>query len=377
MSRKKVTRTLPPLDGMFRGFPGFPPSENHTAALEQTLRDVILRNRQVHEQPFYAIREVASFFRINYRTVARVYSRLEEGGLLRLVRGSCTMMRGKVLTPTHPVLGVVGVPVLLPSFIFGTAGRAFYSGLEKELRKRHFVADFIFYREDEESHPDLAERFREHNLDILFWMSPDASAALTVLAMLDSGVAVVIVNDGKGHFEREQYRLDLEGAYGEALADWQSRGVRHIELWTPDSRQDHHILQSMERVLSNGKLPFATHRLRDTDVPARLKAISRKQDTGVILVSHQWYDGLCAQYPESMKRLFMNHRVLLPQGPLYHPGFTGHDIFADTIQLDHHIMASRIASDIASQRTDSGKLLATFRTRYHPHTNLGAVKRDI
>lgn len=377
MSRKKVTRTLPPLDGIFRGFEGFSPSENHTSALEQALRALIISHRQVNEKPFYAIREVASFFRVNYRTVARVYTHLEAEGLLRLVRGSCTMMRGKSLAPTHPVLGVVGVPVLLPSFIFGTAGRAFYSGLEKELRKRHYVADFIFYREEEESHPDLAERFREHALDLLFWMAPTASAASTILAMLDSGVSVVVVNDGKGHYEREQYRLDLKEAFSNALTDWQTQGVKHIELWTPASQLDEHILRTMEQVLVDDRTPYSLHKLSDSAVPARLTALARKRDTGIILVSHQWYDGLCAQFPDRMKRLFQTHRVLLTQGPLYHPGFTGRDIYADTIQLDHLPMVTRIAADIALRREETGKLLGTFRTTYHPRTNLGAVQRNI
>lgn len=38
-------------------------------------------------------------------------------------------------------------------------------------------------------------------------------------------------------------------------------------------------------------------------------------------------------------------------------------------------MVMRIAADIASRRTDSGELLATFHTRYQACTNLGAVQR--
>lgn len=97
----------------------------------------------------------------------------------------------------------------------------------------------------------------------------------------------------------------------------------------------------------------------------------------MILVSHQWYDGLCAQFPERMERLFRTRRVLLPQGPLYHPGFAGRDLYADTIQLDPHPIASRLVADIALGLVETPETLATFHTRYHPRTNLGQVRRDI
>jgi hypothetical protein len=377
MARKTVRRDLTALEEFHPGFTGFPGAENHTTALNRALREIIARQRRLQDCPFYALREVAAFFHVNYRTVARVYETLEADGLLKLVRGSCTLMRGKRLAPAHPVLGVVGIPVLLPSFIFGSAGRAFYALLEKELRQRHFVADFIFYRNDEEDHPDLAQRFLEHELDILLWMAPKAQAASTIMTMMDAGVSVVIVNDGKGVFARQQYRLDLERAYKQTLADWQAEGIRHIEVWAPARGIDSHILRTLRRVLERGAISHSVHELPDADVPSRIQAQDNQPEVGVILVSHQWYDGLCAQFPERMERLFRTRRVLLPQGPLYHPGFAGRDLYADTIQLDPQPMVSRIVADIASGGVDSADTLTTFHTRYHPRTNLGLVQRDI
>jgi hypothetical protein len=375
MARKPVSRSLPSLQQLHPRFRGFAPTDNASEAVLRLLRETASRVRGDAEAAFYAVREATAFFGVPYKTVQRAYQRLAAEGLLRLVRGSRTLVRSQRLQPRHPILGVVGVPVLLASFLFGSAGRLFFMTLERELRRRHFVADFLFYRDEDEGHPDLAEHFIEHDLDILLWMSPQASAMPTILTLLDGGVAAVIVSDGKAVFPREQYRVDLERAYGEAVADWRNGGITDVEIWAPAAGWDEHILHTFHRALRRAAMPAAVHRMADAAVPSRIRALRRRRHTGVALISHQWYDGLCAQFPGAMETLFRQQRVLLTQGPLYHPGFAGRHICCDAIRMDHERMATRIATDIASGRTNTTATLATFPMTYSPRTNLGAVQR--
>ena len=247
MTRKPVTRSLPALRSLHPRFSGFDPAGNSRDALTQHLRRTIARVRLDTSHPFYSIRQVAGFFGVSLKTVAGAYEKLEAEGLLTRLRGSHTLVQGRVLQPRHPVRGVVGVPIYLQPLVIGTDWRFFIMRLEEELRRYHFVTDFIFYRTGENE--DLAERLLEHKLDMVLWYVPTQAHVQTMLRLRDGGIRLVVLSDGKGQFPCEQYFLNLAQALRDGISDWRARGVDSITILRSTRHPSAHAFGIMEQVL--------------------------------------------------------------------------------------------------------------------------------
>ena len=381
MARKPITRTLPDLATLHASFAGFAPSENRVERITSLLRDTVIHVRQRHDTPFYSVRTVSSFFGIPNRTAHEAFRRLDADGLLRRVRGSQTWVRSHRLQSRHRVLGVVVVPVPLPAFVIGSLMRTFFLSLEQELRRRHFVLNFVFYKYAEEHSPELLERLLIHEPDVLFWHTPPPSVRPIVETLLDGGIPVVMVTeDVKGPFPRHQYDQDYRPALAGAFAQWRQAGITRFLMPCEMTRRHHDRfdLEMVARVLREMRLDHQVCELHADELPDRLRTWSRQPQAGIILTPHEWYESLCNRYPPLMEMLFTACRVLLVHGPLYHPGFQGRTIPADAIDFHPQQLAARIGQDLANpqvwRRCDC---VGTFRMRYVPRVNLGAVSREV
>lgn len=379
MGRKPVIRSLPELKDLNPHFAGFPPESNQAAELLQRLRRNCRDLRQRQDAPFYSMREVARFFRVDLRTVARAYNTLEQETLLTIRRGSHTLLRGTIRQPMHSIRGVVGVAINLPAFVHGTELRSFYVRLEEELRRKHFVVDFIFYRLEDEGSPELAERLMVHELDFVLWMNPSGVAISTIQRLLDGGVHVVLMGDGRARYPVEQYFLDKAPSLHQALAAWRTAGISRVRLVTP-ARAGALVraeLPLTTRVLRNQDLPWDEVQLEDGEVPRFLGEDPANPATGFFFAEHAWYLSLCNQYPEQMADFFSCHRVLLLQGPVHHPTLRRRKIVIDAISLDSSLMARTIARDISAGKTASLARLATFNSLWLQRLNLAEVPIEI
>jgi len=377
MSRKPIVRQLPDLDSLFEGFHGFREEENKRSLLEERLRHAIHALRREESRPFYAMREVADFFGVSLKTVAMVFRRLQQDGLLTIMRGSQTRIEGKQKRSRHNIKGVVGIPVPLASFIIGNHPRGFYIQLEEHFRQRGYVADFIFYRADEASHSSLTERLLRHGLDILFWLCPTRTMSDVMLTVQDSGVRVVSVSNRSRHSMPHQYRLDLDCGTREAAAGWKAAGIREILVVSParsrDTRQMHEPVPAFEAVSIRAH-PF---HCEPGEFFERAAALVPRADTGFVFVEHEQYEILCNHDWRSMEAFFRQHRCLLTQGPVYHSAFTGRRVEIDTIDYPMEIMAERIPADIAQEKVPAQENPHFFRTRWLPAMNLGEVLREL
>lgn len=378
MPRKPVLRELPDLAVQFADFKGFADREVRGARLTQLLRTCIEEVRQPQEQPFYPVAVVAAHFGVSTKTVSECYRRLAGEGLLRILRGSKTLVRGRRLQPQHPILGVVGVPVYLPGFIIGSELRAFYIHLERALRRYHFVADFLFFKHDDQFSPDLAERVCEHELDVLLWINPSLANRPTIQTALDGGICVALCVDGRGPLPRQQYLYDFRPAIAEAVKTWVRQGIRSVCVWhdTPQGVPCAQFPLLLE-LLEHHQLPVTVRRLTGEQAVCEVEAAIRHPDCAVVLPTHRGYESLANRYPELMQRLFASSRVLLMQGPLYHPSYLGGSLRADVIAMPYEAMAERIARDIGEGRADTTGHLATFHARFDPRLPLGTVSRGI
>lgn len=377
MSRKPIVRQLPDLETLFPDFSHFENQDNKRYHLEVALRRAILSLRREETLPFYAMREISDFFGISLKTVAVVFRKLQQDGLLTVVRGSHTLIEGKEKRSRHNVKGVVGIPIPLASFIIGNDPRAFYIRLEAHLRRQGYIADFIFYRADEASHNSLTDRLLEHDLDLLFWLCPTKAMVDVMLTLQDSGVRVVSVyNRSRGSIVH-QYRLDLDCGTKEAAAGWRAAGVKEIYVVSPsqsrDPRQIHEPIPAFqaESIVIH---PIACQRSEFFD---QIKKSSRTPNSGFVFVEHEQYEDLCNYDWRAMENFFQNHRCLLTQGPVYHPAFQGRKIYIDTIHHPLDVMAERVSSDIATGMIPSAEEPLFFKTHWHQQLNLGEIIREL
>ena len=165
--RKPILRSLPPLAKICADFPGFKGDENRAEHVFTILTDVIQRCRRATPQPFYAMRDVSKFFGVSLTTMSRIYGRLNREGMLTLVRSSQSIIPARVPRPRFAVRGVVCMLIWLPGFLYFLDWRKWFSQLEEELARYHFVLEPIFYKAKEEVAPDFVDRVLRFNPDFV------------------------------------------------------------------------------------------------------------------------------------------------------------------------------------------------------------------
>jgi len=378
MGRHRVIRQLPPLPEIAGHPVGFQPQEGCVQLLAGRLRSIARQTRRDKSHPFYAMREVAHHFRVSIPTVARAYKLLEDEGLLTRIRGSQTLLPGKKLQPRHPIRGVVGIAVALPTFLYGISSRLLYIRLEEELRHRRFVADFIFYRlEDESQHlPELVQRLLEHQLDIVLWFAPDKCVIPAMLQLQDGGIQLLCIGDGKARYPREQYYFDIWCGITDGIKAWQKEGIDYIAIFGPEYGRWKPETEIKTRVLESVGIRHDMYIVSDAETAMHLKRLTRRPRTGVILFQHHWYESLCDKFPQIMEKLFRSCRVMLGQGAVVHGFFEGKQVFADSVTWPHDQVAGRIAQDISSGKIATTERLATFLTCWQPRVDLGKIHEE-
>src|SRR6187551_140653 len=90
--RKPIPRSLPPLAEVCQNFTGFAKGEHRSDRVYKILLALIQRYRQGVPRPFYAMREVAAFFKVSLTSAYLIYQRLHREGAVTLMRSSQTMI---------------------------------------------------------------------------------------------------------------------------------------------------------------------------------------------------------------------------------------------------------------------------------------------
>ena len=377
MSRKAIVRNLPALRALFPDFKGFGGEENKRHCLEQLLRRVVPDLRSKSRVPFYSMREVADFFDVSLKSVAVAYKRLSDDGYVTIVRGSQTVLEGIRKTSKSRLRGVVGIPVALPSFIFGNNPRAFFIRMEDELRRHNYVVDFIFYMSPEAGSGELVDRLLAHKMDIVFWMSPLPVFSETMLRLKDAGVHLVVVGDGPEMFPIQQYVLGLDFGLIEVAEGWSAEGISKVILVGPEQSLAPHFRRKCRAAFHGVGMEVVDARPTAEDFFASLDHYMSETSTGIVFLEHFHYEALCNYNWSAMQSLFQSKRSLLVQGLVYHSAFNGRPIFVDTIDLGLSQIARRISSDIVNQAYLSVSEPYVFKASWQPNSSLGSVHREL
>lgn len=367
MARKQVERTLPPIDSFFDSFRGFDPKASRQTALLKELRGAAKKLRSKNTRPFYAMRDVAKHFGVPLRTVAIAYEELELEGLLNRIRGSKTMLVGKTESPRKPVRALIGIPLWLHAIVVSPYSRLLHWELEDRLRHCGFVADIIFFRGDEVSKPEFADRLLQHNLDYIIWHTPHPSASQVILSLKDSGVRQIIIQpaDNPISLALPTYFQDWQTAYKLMAADWHKHGIKTVLLFEPVYVPSQKAMKSFDATLRAAGLEVKT--VKGTAAGLRDAALALPGPSTIVAFLDQLgADTICNEEPVVIEEILHHCRMAFCRGPLRVPYFQHRKAFADLVRFSAQEIAEKIVHDIRDSAIPGEGCVHTFHALYEP-----------
>lgn len=349
MARKKAVRNLPPLPKLRV----VDVREHKLELLLQTLRHVASAAQEEQSRTFYSMRDVAKRFRAPVSTVADVYRRLEREGILRRIRGSKTVLRGRKHDRKLSVRAFVGLPNTTAKYVTVQDYRVFLKSLRRELRLSGFAAamlDIERYKAE-----DFAERVRKYEIDTIVWFQPGRLAKHAILRLNDLGLRVIGVSDGIVPSLRCHYEVRRENAIREILKTWRSdAGLRSVVVV---SGRGPAIIdeQRFVEIVEEEHLKSEVRNVTSGSFPKLLRVLGQKQKIGIVFLSST-APMFAFRSPELVTRIFERCRVALIEGPVNMPFAKVPDVRVDLVLVDWQLVAEKIVGDlILHEALDSAK----------------------
>ena len=365
MARKQVLNTLPPLEQSFESFKGILETDIKQQVLIDSLRTAVVRFRAEKPRPFYTMRDVAAFFSVPLRTVAIAYERLEKEGLLVRIRGSHTLITGKDISLTSPVRAVVGIPLWLHAVVVSPFSRMLHNMLEERLRERGFVADIIFFNEQELFAPDFIQRMLIHNLDMVIWHTPHPMATQTLLSLNDRGVRQILVvpSDTPLSLDLPTHSQDWQSAYHTFAKSWHAKGIRHVIVPEP-------VYVISKRALESFLLLLRGHGLEVEVVAGSAQVLLERvlhygpKISGVAFLDQIGAETLCNEEPVIIEQILRVSRVAFCRGRIRMPYFNHREGTVDYVAFSPSEVADQLVNDVQNNVTSNHPNLSVFHGRY-------------
>ncbi len=360
MPRLGNRRQLPPLSEFCPRLRTLPLQEKTTAGIVDCLRGALPCLRQTGESPFYAVREVARAAGVSFKTAQRAYKQLAAEGLLRVVRGSQTLVMGRRQQPRRPLRGVVAVPIWMPGFMAFADWRWFFRHLENRVRRQNFVADLIFTERTENKQPEFVEQILDHHADYVIWPEPLDVHLACIDSLADAGVRVVTIANPLV-FPRATYALRWERALQTGLRCWKEEGIRavvvprHAGAFTSATNVLEPVLQ---RVGLSYSFPIAGP---TESVANYLNRLARDPRVGIVFDEDDWYCWLWREDCRAMIRLLQRARVMIMRPPDVRP-LRRMGVTVDALLMPWNRVAERVARDLGTAVT--GRVV--FEAAWHP-----------
>lgn len=339
-------------------FDGLAGATNKTDALYTQLAAIARRLRRSGAQPFYTTRDVARFFGVSGPSVARVYKRLELDGLLLILRGSMTLLRGHKLQPRQPVMGVVAIPFEPYTYCRWTDWRLFFTHMTAALRERHFAVDLMLIPNLNPTSRTFADTLLSHHPDYVLCFGFVPTALPSMLGLRDGGIQVISVGLEPHNQSIPQYRFRWDRALARAAGRWRASGVEDITS----------IVQEQDYPWARDVLTRAGMRVR-LAAPGRMSHeeyllnLSRDSTHAVFSGVEDWFAQLSNTRPDVVINLLRHHRVMtLHRLSLHHHHLAG--IHLDVVSLDWPNVAQRIAEDILNKTLPKPDRPATIHARW-------------
>jgi len=373
MARKKVTRSLPELPLP----PRFAAQDHKTDQILSILRSVALENQLDFPQPFYSVRDVAAHFHITQSTVGQIYRKLEQEGLLSLVRGSRTVLQGLKFDRRLQVRAFVGLPASLSSFITLQDYRMFFIRVRRELRLRGFATAMLLFEGDEAGTPAFAERLKSYEVDTVLWFEP-RKIKPAVLRLSDRGIRMVGVSEGASTVLPCRYQLRREEALRSLLEQWKKLPrVNKVTLVESRQHRAAHVEEMVQALLDELDIPCSVANFKGLRSGAFLRNLLRATTSGLIFPSSSLASMFSFRAPGSMTELIRTHRVGLIGGPVNMPFAKLPDVRVDLITFNWQLIAERIVKDLITQEAFQESFPVIFQAEAHLQIPLNRIAQDI
>ena len=355
MKRSGRLAQLRPLAEALGSFKGVDGAFCKQDIIHDALAWLATRAADRHGALFYTVRETAEYFGVSLWTVGAVYRRLEREGMIVRIRGSKTIIplqRG--VFPQRHVRGVVAVMVWLPGFLHVPDVREAVILVEERLRRVQFVADIVFYREEDKTDPALAARVIEHEPDCVLWFTPKGDDSAVIEAISDVGIRVVGIIDRPVATRAPQYVLSWRKGLRKALQAWRADGVRRVAV-PVGLRRETTCTHVLEEEAGRLGLTVENHLWLGKDIAGYVAALTARADTGLVLDDDLWSGRLCSLWPEQAVRLLSGRHVLTPRALPIGRAAVG-DGHTQALVMPWKTVIDRIVGDLTS-----GKLYGDFR----------------
>jgi len=367
MARKRIRRDLPPLVEVFHDFGGFSEVTSKQQALLETLRTAAKALQQVDAQPFYSMREVVEYFKLPLRTVALAYEALELEGILNRIRGSQTLLAGKTTSSREPIRAVVGLPIWLRAMVMSPYSRAWNLELEERLRESGFLADLIFFREDELRRPEFAKRLVQHRLDMVIWHTPHPLSSSTLLSLRDHGVQQIVIQSTETHssFPLPTYLQDWSPAYQKLADAWLQLGIRRVIIPEPVYLPSKRALKNFSAILTQYGLEVVFTKGSAAHLRETLSESNDKKSCVVAFMDQQGADAICNEEPVIIEEIIRQSRVAFCRGPIRIPYFNHRKDKVDVVGFSPIEMAKRVVDDLNKLPVMPKSIIHTFEPELH------------
>lgn len=314
-----------------------------TELLLQTLRHFAGAAQEENARTFYSMREIACRYQTPVSAIAGIYRRLEREGLLRRVRGSKTLLRGRKNDRKLSVRGVIGLPRTTSKYVTVQDYRIFLKSLRRELRLSGFAAQTIDF--DGHEAADFAERVRTYEIDTIIWFQPGVVAKQATLRLNDLGLRVLGVSDGMRPSIPCQYEIQREPAVRQILRHWREESrlrsiivVSGIGVAVLDEGQ-------LATIAQEEGLEVETFRANSRSIPKLLENLAQQENKGIVFLSSAG-PMFAFRSPEVMTLIFERCRVALVEGPVNMPFARLPDVCVDLVLLDWKLVAQKIVGDL-------------------------------
>ncbi len=323
---------------------------------------------------FHTVRETAVYFGVSLWTVGAVYRRLEREGTIVRIRGSRTIIPARRgVAPQGRVRGVIAIMVWLPGFLHVPDVRQAVMLAEERLRRSQFVADIVFYHEEDKTDPALAARVIAHEPDCVLWFTPKGDDRSVIETISDAGIRVVCIIDRPVKTRAPQYAISWRRGLRKVLKAWHDDGVRRVVV-PVGIRRETTCTHVLEEEATAAGLTVEDYHWKGGDMESYVSELAALHDAGLVLDDDLWDGRLCTLLPRQAVRLLSRRHVLTPRTMPIDQSLS-RSAKTEALIMPWPVIIDRIVTDLASGILYGDFKKVVFEADWRPNIPIREIAR--
>jgi hypothetical protein len=306
-----------------------------------------MKNQREQPRVFYSLREVAQQFKVPISTVAKVYSEMEQEGVLSRVRGSKTILNGLRPKRKLSVRAFVGLPTLTSNFIAIQDFRTFLISLRQELWLRGFAATIFFFRPSDLANGTLVGQLKDYKVDSVIWFHPGRTAMETFLRLADMGIRVIVISEVGTPTMPSRYFVWKEHAIAALLQQWKDRNLADRVMLVNSKGYRSPVTEEIVRViLQSFGIEPVIRSFQDEDSSVFLRDLCHVKASRIIFPAAGLVSRFAFRSPDQMTDLMKAQRLALVDGPTDMPFAQVPDGAVDVVMVNWQAVSESIVNDL-------------------------------